>query len=360
MESRTAVITGLNNELEIRTVKIPELLPGSVLIKVDAATLCGTDAHRWQGHIASQDKPFVPGHETCGTIVELRGEIRSLLDEPLKVGDRIVSSYSHCGHCYYCRISRQTTLCKHNTMYGAWAPEKLMGGCADYHLFPPGASFVKVPDNVSSPLAASSACALRTVLHGFEQLGGIQSWESVVILGAGPLGLYATAVARDHGAKSVFTIGAPAARIGVARAWGADDVIDMDAMSSLDDRVKWVRDRTDGRGADIVINCANSPAFIDGLRMCRPGARFISIGVTGGPPLALPTDLLFIGISIKTIVMAEARHFYEAIQFLATRQKAFPFEKMLSNTFPLSGTTEALRGMAEFREIKPVILPSLN
>ena len=290
----------------------------------------------------------------------MNGDLRTLLDEPLHVGDHIVSSYAHCGHCFYCRVARQTTLCKSNTYYGTWRPEKLMGGCADYHIFPPGASFIKVPENVSSPLAASSACALRTVMHGFEQIGAIQSWESVVILGAGPLGLYATAVARDRGAKRVYTIGAPQARVSVASAWGADDVLDMDGMASVDDRVAWVRERTSGRGADIVINCANSPAFIDGMRMCRPGARIVTIGVSGGDTIALPTDLLFAGISIKTVVMAEARHFYEAIEFLATRQSAFPFEKLLSSTFPLSGTTEALRGMAAFREIKPVIVPSLN
>ncbi len=360
MESRTAVISRTNSEIELRSVAIPELQPGAVLIEVDAATLCGTDAHRWQGHLIPRDMPFVPGHETCGTIVDMRGEVRSLLDEPLHVGDRIVSSYTHCGHCYYCRVTRQTTLCKHNIVYGAWAPEKLLGGCADYQLFPPGASFVKVPGNVSSPLAASSACALRTVLHGFEQLGAIQSWESVVLLGAGPLGLYATAVARDRGANTVLTIGAPAARLDVARAWQADDVCDIDALPAIEDRVKWVEDRTGGRGADIVINCASSPAFIDGFRMCRPGGRLVSIAASGGPPLSFEPRLLSRGISVKTIIMGEARHFYEAIQFLSARQAAFPFEKLLSGTFSLAQTTEALRGMAEFREVKPVIVPSEN
>lgn len=359
MNSRTAVITNINEPVSLRTVTIPELTAGSVLIKVDAATLCGTDAHRWQGHSAPRETPFVPGHETCGTIVEMRGEARSLLNEPLAVGDRIVSSYAHCGHCFYCRVARQTTLCKQNVIYGAWAPEKLLGGCADYQIFPAGASFVKVPDNVTSPLAASSACALRTVLHGFEQLGAIQSWESVVLLGAGPLGLYATAIARDRGAKKVFTIGAPAARLDVARAWHADDVLDLEATPAADDRVRWVQERTDGRGADVVINCASSQAFIDGLRMCRPGARFVNIGLSGGPPLSLPPEILFRGISIKTVVMAEARHFYEAVEFLATRQRTFAFERLLSNTFALEQTTDALRGMAEFREVKPVIVPAL-
>ena len=355
MQSRVAVITGIESELEIRSVPIPELEPGSILIKVDAATLCGTDAHRWQGHIPPIEKPFVPGHETCGTIVDMRGSVRTLLDEPLRVGDRIVASYSHCGHCYYCRVARQTTLCAHNTVYGAWNPEKLMGGCAEYHVYPPGASFVRVPPEVPPALAASSACALRTVLHGFEQLGAIASYESVLILGAGPLGLYAASVARDRGAKSVLVIGAPAARLEVARAFGADDVLDFTTMPNGTDRIDWVKERTGGRGADIAFNCANSPAFIESLQMCRPGGRVVCIGVSGGPPLALEPDLLFEQMSVKTVVMAEARHFYEAITFLATRKDKFPFEKMLTNTYPLERTTDALRAMANFTEVKPII-----
>ena len=118
MESRAAVVTGVEQKLEIRSIPIPSLPPGAVLIRVDAATLCGTDAHRWMGHIAPEEMPFIPGHETCGTIVDMNGAVHSLLDEPLAIGDRIVSSYSHCGHCYYCRVARQTTLCKYNTSYG--------------------------------------------------------------------------------------------------------------------------------------------------------------------------------------------------------------------------------------------------
>ena len=356
MECRAAVVTGVESEIEIRTVPIPELEPGAVLIRVDAATLCGTDAHRWQGHIGTREQPFVPGHETCGTIVDMRGQVHSLLNESLAVGDRVISSYSHCGHCYFCRVSRQTTLCKDAIYYGVWHPERLLGGCAEYHIFPPGASLVRVPDNVPAPLAASSACALRTVLHGFEQLGSIASYETVLVLGAGPLGLYTAAVARDRGAKRVYVIGAPAARLEVARAFGADDVLDFSVIASPTDRLAWVKDRTEGLGADIVFNCANSAAFIEALDMCRRGGRTVSIGHSGGPDLALNPDKLFDQITIRTVAMAEARHFYEAITFLSTRMERFPFEKMLSNTFPLERTTDAMRGMANFTEVKPVII----
>jgi L-iditol 2-dehydrogenase len=298
----------------------------------------------------------VPGHETCGTIVDMRGPVRSLLNEPLSAGDRVISSYSHCGHCYFCRVSRQTTLCNDAIYYGVWHPERLLGGCAEYHIFPPGASLVRVPENVPAPLAASSACALRTVLHGFEQLGSIASYETVLVLGAGPLGLYAAAVARDRGAKRVYVIGAPAARLEVARAFGADDVLDLTEVASASDRLAWVKERTDGLGADIVFNCANSAAFIEALNMCRRGGRTVSIGHSGGPDLALNPDKLFDQITIRTVAMAEARHFYEAVTFLSTRMERFPFAAMLSNTFPLERTTDAMRGMANFTEVKPVIV----
>ena len=87
-----AVITKFKRDLEVQRVLLSVLAPGSVLIRVDAATLCGTDTHRWLGNFGTP-RPFIPGHETCGTIVEMRGELRDILGEPLKPGDRIISSY---------------------------------------------------------------------------------------------------------------------------------------------------------------------------------------------------------------------------------------------------------------------------
>jgi L-iditol 2-dehydrogenase len=353
-----AVITGLESELELWRVPIPELAPASVLIRVDAATLCGTDAHRWQGHLQAK-RPFVPGHETCGTIVDMRGELRDVVGEPLRVGDRVISSYPHCGHCYYCTVTRQTSLCPHVTIFGDSHPSALLGGCAEYHYFPPGGGLVRVPKEVSSPLAASAACALRTVMHGFEHLGPVESHETVLVLGAGPLGLYTLAVARDRGAKKVLVIGAPESRLAVAREWGADGVLDLDAKPNVNARLSWVRENTDGRGADVVFQCATTAVVAEGLDMARPGGRLVSIGVGGGP-VTLSPMIFFKQVRISGVTMAEARHFYEAIDFLATRKEQFRFEQMISGTYTLDRTTEALRKMAAFQEVKPLILPRLS
>ena len=137
-ECLAAVVTKYQDAVELWRVPLPEMEPYSVMIRVDAATLCGTDAHRWLGHLNDEggsDQPFieplklpyVPGHETCGTIVDTRGPVTDILNQPLKPGDRIISSYAHCGHCYYCRVTRQTTLCNDNISFGHHHPRKMMG-----------------------------------------------------------------------------------------------------------------------------------------------------------------------------------------------------------------------------------------
>jgi L-iditol 2-dehydrogenase len=354
-ECLAAVITAFNQDLELQRISLPQLAPNSILIKVDAATLCGTDTHRWQGHFGTP--PFIPGHETCGTIVELRGDLRDITGEPLKLGDRIISSYPSCGHCYYCSVLHQVSLCPSVTIFGGAKPSELLGGCAEYHYFPPGGSIVRVPAEVSSPLAASAACALRTVMNGYEQLGRVESHETVAILGSGPLGLYALAVARDRGARRVLMIGAPEARLEVAREWGADTVLNLETTPALPDRATWVRDQTGGRGADIVFQCAVTSVLPEAIEMVRPGGRVVSIGVGGGAASLSPT--MFKPVRISMVVMAEPRHFLQAIDFLASRRRKFDFERIISGTYTLDTTSQALRRMASFEEVKPLILPRL-
>lgn len=352
-----AVITDFKRDLELQRVPLPELAPGSVLIRVDAATLCGTDTHRWLGDFGTT-RPFVPGHETCGTIVEMRGELRDILGDPVKPGDRVISSYPSCGHCYYCTVLRQVSLCRTVTIFGDSKPAALLGGCAEYHYFPPGGCLVRVPDEVPPRLAASAACALRTVMNGYEQLGRVESHETVLVLGGGPLGLYALAVARDRGARRTLLIGAPQSRLAVAREWGADAVLDLEATANPARRAEWVRDHTGGRGADVVFQCAVPAVIAEGLEMVRPGGRLMSIGIGG--PVTLPPAAFLKAVRISFVVMAEPRHFLQAVDFLATRRKRFDFDRIISGTYRLDQTTEALRKMATFEEVKPVILPALR
>lgn len=366
MECMAAVVTGFNQPLELRKVKVPDIDKGAVLIKIDAATLCGTDVHFWHGRPAyalRDSLPYIPGHEMAGTIVEMGGPLTDLLDRPIKVGDRVIASYTTCGHCYYCTVSRQTVLCPHIVPFGRHCCERppyLLGGCSEYHYYPPGSMLVPVPDEVSPALASSASCALRTVMHGYERLGELRPRDTVLVQGCGPVGLYAAAVARARGARKVLVIGAPKQRLAVAKEWGADDILDLDEVPDMKQRLEWARDHTDGRGPDVIFQCATAAAIPEGLQMLRRGGHYVSIGGGGGDSITIPADILFFELTISTVAMAEARHFYEAIDFIAARHKDFPFEKMLTNTYTIDQMTEALRAMEQMKEVKPIILPTVR
>jgi L-iditol 2-dehydrogenase len=358
-ECRAAVVTGFNQPSEIRSVPIPELEPTALLMRVDAATLCGTDVHCWHGRMSSDSLPYIPGHETTGVIVDMNGARSDLLGEPLNEGDRIISTYPHCGHCYYCTVAGEPTRCSNSYAFGRVLcdqPPYLLGGCAEYHYVPPGCDIVRVPAEVPSPLAASAACSLRTIMHGFERLGPLATHETVLVQGCGPVGLYALAVARDRGARKVLVIGAPDSRLQVAREWGADATLNLDEHSDVNARREWALDHTEGRGPDVVIQCATAAAIPEGLEIVRPRGRYLTIGggdgnITVSANALRDRQIIGVGGSV-------GRHFYQAVTFLATRQKDFAFEGLISGVYSLDGVSQALQAMAEFREVKPVVFPN--
>ena len=136
-------------------------------------------------------------------------------------------------------------------------------------------------------------------MHGFDRLGAIKSHETVLIQGSGPFGNFATAVAKDHGAKKVLVIGAPANRLEVTRRMGADAVLNLEEVTDEKQRRQWVNDHTDGRGADVVIQVANNMAVPEGLTLLRDGGRYLNIGAGGKANIAvekIPQEMLFITV----------------------------------------------------------------
>ncbi|MDA8312251.1 MAG: zinc-binding dehydrogenase [Actinomycetota bacterium] len=358
-ECKAAVVTGPSEPIAIWDVPVPPLEAGALLVRIDASTLCGTDVHRWKGDLADHGEPFITGHEPCGYVEEVAGEKVDLLGAPVRRGDRIVWSYVSCGHCYWCTVALQPCVCPGRMSWGhnpADRPPYLLGSCAEYMYVPPACQIVHVPEEVSSASAAAAACAYRTVMHGFDRLGALKSHETVAIQGSGPIGIFAAAVARDHGAKQVLVIGAPEHRLEVARRMGADATLDIDTVDDPDRRVEWVKDRTEGRGADVVLQAAGNAAVPEGLRMLRAGGRYVNIGA-GGTGL-LSVDTLPQEMSLFTVRSGEPRHWLQALDFLASRQGTYPFEELISRTYGLSEINEAMRAMAELEVIKAVIDPT--
>ena len=363
--SRAAVLVDYNQPLEVRELAVPRLEPGAILVKVEAATICGTDVHISHGKLTQISQvPLVPGHEIVGRIVQLgEGREQDAADRPLRLNDRIVWAYPWCGRCYYCTIARQPTLCPNARMYG-WGPcdtpPYLTGGFSEYVYVRPACHVVRAPEALDARVVASATCALRTIVHGFERLGGLGVQDSVLILGCGPVGLYALAMALVSGAAKTIVVGAPNKRLALAEQWGAHHTINIEEVQNAEERKKMILDVTEGRGPDVVIECAGpSAAFKDGLEVVRRGGRILVIGQTDPTPISIVPRLINLrSIEIIGVLSASVPHFYKAMQFLQNNQQRFSFLDLISNTYRLEEANTALKSMEQLQEIKPAILPS--
>jgi threonine dehydrogenase-like Zn-dependent dehydrogenase len=303
--------------------------------------------------------PVIIGHEMVGRILEVGpgGEIDSV-GQKLKIGDRIVWTHTSCGACFHCTVTRQPALCDNRRfyMYETMAkPPYLMGGFSEYGYVLPDAGRIRVPDEVPNELATLASCAFRSVMNAFEQLGAIAPTETVVVQGAGPLGLLAAAVARASGAAQVIVVGAPRTRLQMAEALGADATISIQD-STVDDRVRKIQDRTRGRGADIIAEFTGVPeAMAEGLEMARKGARYLMVGQVGAKETSLqPSSIVKKNITVIGSFSGDSKSYWTALQFLKTHAH-LPFADMITNRYRLADVNTALERMRNYDEIKPVI-----
>ena len=360
--SKAAVLRRFKDPLRIEDVPVPAYLePRAVLVKMEACSICGTDVHLWQGSLSLKvDLPVIIGHEMVGRIVSLGEVVRTdSVGEPLKVGDRIVYTHTSCNSCFFCTTARQPTLCVNRRAYMYETMEKapyLMGGFSEYGYVLPESGRLKVPDGVPSELASLSSCALRSVMNAMSQLGRIEPHETVVVQGAGPLGLLATANARVRGARKVIVIGSPAARLEMAREFGADVCIPVEGTTPAE-RLDQVLSHTQGRGADIVMEFTGVPAaFNEGLQLARKGARYLIVGQLGDGSVEIqPSMIVKKNIQVIGSFSGDARSYSLALDFIDTHRDAFPFERMITGRYTLDEVNVAMERMKNYQEIKPVI-----
>jgi threonine dehydrogenase-like Zn-dependent dehydrogenase len=181
----------------------------------------------------------------------------------------------------------------------------------------------------------------------------------VVVQGAGPLGLFATAYARAGGAGRVITIGAPAARLEVARAWGADHTISVDQVGDPDERVARVQELTGGLGAQLVLDFAGAPtANREGVLMCARKGSYVIVGIAGPDADPIPVPALM-GRELRVLgsMNGDIGDLAAALEFLARERERFDWNLMFAEPVGLSGASAALEAMAATTTIKPVVLP---
>lgn len=365
---RAAVVAAYGQPVEIRELPVPdpgELEPGALLVRVEAASVCGTDVHLWEGStapLAPLELPIVLGHEMMGRVEAFGpGPREDSVGQPLAAGDRVVWTHGFCGQCPECRIQHTPTLCRRLRQYERINCQRfpyLVGGFAEYCYVFPGAGRLRVPDEVSDGLASAASCALRSVVHAFDRAGRLEPHHRVAIQGAGPLGLFATALAREAGVAEVIVIGAPEARLALARRWGAGEVIALDRYPTPAQRVARVRELT-GPGADVVFELAGAPGvFAEGVEMVRPGGRYVVAGQLGGPPTPVQVGLLVRKqLTVLGVARAAVDAYWKGLQFARRHAGRYDFEAMLTGRYPLAAINAALAAQRDLREIKPLVLP---
>lgn len=329
------------------------------------AGICGTDVHLWKGELPIA-LPVILGHETVGRIEQLgEGLERDWTGLPLSIGDRVTwNSSTSCGQCFYCAEKHQPTRCPHRRAYGIGyrcdAQPHFLGGYAEFHYLRPRTTIFKLPDSLPTEAVIGAGCALNTAIHGVERTG-IGWRDTVVVQGAGPVGIAALAVAKSAGAGRVIVIGAPASRIERARRFGAECVISIDEVTSPAERIEEVRRLTGGHGADVVLECVGVPgAVVEGMEMCRDGGKYLVLGhycdagaVSWNPHIVTRKQLTVVGSW-----SSEPRHLKAAIEFLGATQNAFPFAEVVTHRFTLDRADEALATTAAWQCGKSVLVPS--
>ncbi len=348
--AQASVLTAFHAPLELREYPLPAALePGAVLVRTEMAGICGTDVHLWKGELP-MTLPAIMGHETVGRIEELGpGVDRDWTGQPLRFGDRVAwNSAISCGTCFYCAEKRQPTRCPQRRAYGIGCgceqPPHLLGGYAEFHYLAPRTTLFKIPDELPTESVIGAGCGLLTAIHGVERTG-IAWRDSVVVQGAGPVGLAALAVAKSAGAAQVIVIGAPAHRLETARRFGADHTIDLAEFPDPAARLDRVRQLTRGYGADVVLECAGVPAAVpEGVELCRDGGKYLVLGHYCD---AGPVSFNFHTITRKQLQLfgswsSEPRHLRQALEFLTANRDRFPFHETVTHRLPLAKANEAL------------------
>ena len=365
MPIKAAVMTAPARPLELWDLPDPHLEEGSVLLETVASEVCGTDVHLLHGKLAGVPYPIVPGHVSVGRILESRGVERDALGHPLAVGDLVTFLDVHevCGACFHCLVARQPNRCPSRRVYGITysATEGALGGWAERIYLKPGVRIVKVPGVLDAQDVIGGGCGLFTGFAAVER-SELAMGDTVLVQGAGPVGLAAAAFASLRGAGKVLMVGAPPSRLRLAERLGVDLALDLDA-TTLEERAERVRELTAGRGPDVVLEATGSPAALrEGFDLLRDGGSYVVAGhyTDQGEVATNPhRDINRKHIRLSGQWGTEFRHVAGALTLLARHRERLPFREVVERRYGLAAAGRALQDVASLSVTKAVIDPSL-
>lgn len=261
--------TGRSPALELEEAPVPEPGPGEVLLRVLRAGICGTDLHiyRWDAWAASRVRPPTTlGHEFCGVVAAVGRDVSGVAE-----GERVsVECHISCGCCLHCRTG-EAHICPDLEVLGVDRD----GGFADY-VAVPARNLWRIPDEISTDVASIMDPIGNAV---YTALSADLTAARVAVIGCGPIGLIAIAVARMSGASLIAAADLRPRRLDLALEMGADLAID-----AREDPAATLLNATDGVGADVVLEMSGHPDGVrTGLRALRNGGYMALLGLPSGP-----------------------------------------------------------------------------
>jgi threonine 3-dehydrogenase len=333
---------------ELAEVPVPKPGPGEILIEVAAASVCGTDVHiyEWDSWAAARIRtPMTFGHEVAGTVVAAGPEVHHIAP------GTFVSAEGHvfCGFCPQCRRGRQHT-CERLRILGV----DFDGGFAQYVVLPERNAWEV--DKRIAPEVASIHDPFGNAVHTCFIEGGAEDivGSTVVVLGCGPIGLFAVGICRATGARQVVAVEPNEFRQDLAKRMGADVVVD----PSQRDAVEAVMEATDGHGAEVVLEMSGVPKVIDqGTRMLTGGGRIALLGLPTEPvSLELTDNVIFKEARIFGVTGRELFRTWEVTSTLLATGMVDP-SPVITHRFGLSDYEQAFEAMASGRTGKVILTP---
>lgn len=329
------------HKIELRQIETPRPSKGEVLVKVKAALTCGTDLKAFlRGH-PMIPMPGVFGHEFSGVIAEVGKGARRF-----KEGDKIMAVHSApCLECLYCK-KELFNLCE------KIMDSKVMGAFAEYMLLPEHIvkqNMFHKPDGLRFEEAAFLE-PLSCVVHGMSGLD-INKKSTMLIVGAGPIGLLHMMVAKSKGAKVIIT-GFEQERLNIAKRLGADMIV------SPAELINGIKELTEGLGVDLVFECTGQPdVWEKAVNYVRRGGTVVLFGgCKAGTEVIYDTYRLhYDEITLKGVFHFTPQDVKTAYRLL--RDKKIKVSKLITKTYPLDEISDAFGSLAKAEGVKYAIVP---
>lgn len=335
-------------ELDVAEIETPEVGPGEVLVKVGANTVCGTDVRILRGEkTRGIGRDVVLGHEMAGHVHEVGRNVRDF-ENGMPV---VLAPALACLHCFYCQRGMEN-LCLNKKIVG----NVLDGGLAEYVRIPAeavAAGNLSVARKEMPPELLALAEPLACCINGFENYR-VEIDDAVLILGAGPIGLFHLQLALLAGARTVIVSNPTQARREFARELGAHVTVD----PAGEDLQEVVAEHTDGVGVDVSVICVGKPGLVnDALRVTRKGGRInVFAGLAGEGWAEVEANLIHYNQLVVTGASDSRRRDYDtALRLLESGR--VDAERMVTHRFPLAEAERAIETSAGGEGIKVAVMP---